>query len=95
MTFHAKPLAAQPALDEYVGTYRRPPLGTVEVRLEGHARRRRPATRRAARRCFYGPDVAFATAGAYAGSPYEFIRTRRARGVDRVNGRIARKDRSS
>jgi hypothetical protein len=32
MTFHSKPLAAQPSSAEYVGTYQRPPVGTVEVR---------------------------------------------------------------
>ena len=42
---------------------------------------------------FYGRDVAYATAGSYMGSPFEFIR-----GSDgsvqwiRVNGRIARRE---
>ena len=45
---------------------------------------------------FYGKDVAYAIAGSYTGSPYEFIRDTDGR-VEwiRVNGRIARKDRSS
>ena len=38
MTFHSQPLATQPPLGEYVGTYRRPPVGTVEVRGRPAAR---------------------------------------------------------
>jgi CubicO group peptidase (beta-lactamase class C family) len=87
MNAHSTPLAEQPDLREYVGTYRRPPVGTVEVRVEN-------GTLRAGNTSlvFYGPDVAYATAGGYVGQPYEFVRTPDRRvGWIRVNGRIARK----
>ena len=94
MTFHAKPLARQPRLDEYAGMYRRPPVGTVEVRRE----RDRllivtGADQPDAAVTFYGPDVAYAVSGAYTGMPCEFIRDEMAtvRWI-RVNGRIARRD---
>jgi CubicO group peptidase (beta-lactamase class C family) len=97
MTFHAKALATQPSLDEYVGTYRRPPSGTVVVRVEagkliaGAANAQTGTTLE-----FYGKDVAFAIAGSYTGSPYEFVREADGRvGWIRVNGRIARRDRTS
>ena len=93
MSFHARPLATQPAVDEYVGTYARPPVGTVQVRrggaglivAAGGGQADAPIT-------FYGPDVAYATAGQYIGMPYEFIRDDKAvvRWI-RVNGRIARR----
>jgi hypothetical protein len=92
MTFHSKPLATQPKLDEYAGTYQRPPNGSVKVRLEnnqlviggGGGGGGTSVT-------FYGKDVAYATSGSYLGSPYEFIRTREGKvGWVRVNGRIAR-----
>lgn len=94
MTFHAQPRAVQPALDEYEGSYARPPVGTVQVRRHGE---RLVVTTGAnqpdARLTFYGPDIAYALDGGYLGMPYEFIR-----GADgavrwiRVNGRIARKN---
>ena len=74
MTFHSKPLATQPTLDEYVGTYRRPPNGAVTVRVDAGKLWRPAATRRPVRRWFYGKDVAYAIAGSYTGSPYEFVR---------------------
>ncbi|HYN08938.1 MAG TPA: serine hydrolase [Vicinamibacterales bacterium] len=97
MTFHSKALATQPSLDEYVGTYRRPPSGTVTVRVDagklvaGSGNAQTGTTLE-----FYGKDVAYAIAGAYTGSPYEFVREADGQvGWIRVNGRIARKDRAS
>lgn len=94
MTFHAQPLAVQPALDEYLGSYGRPPLGTVDVRRRGE--RLAVVTdpkQAAASLVFHGRDVAYALDGSYVGMPHEFIRD--AGGTVRwirVNGRIARKD---
>ena len=94
MTFHSTPLAAQPNLDEYAGTYRRPPNGMVTVRQEagklvvssGNASGGTTIV-------FYGKDVAYAIAGSYTGSPYEFVREPGGRvGWIRVNGRIAKRD---
>jgi hypothetical protein len=89
MTFHATPLATQPSIAEYVGTYQRPPLGNVQVREAGGGNSGgTPIT-------FYGRDVAYASAaggGNYVGSPYEFIRRPDGSvGWIRVNGRIARR----
>ncbi len=93
MTFHAAPLPTQPRLDEYVATYQRPPVGSVEVRRDasglvvatGPGQADAPIT-------FYGPDVAYALSGQYVGMPYEFIRDDggAVRWI-RVNGRIARR----
>jgi CubicO group peptidase (beta-lactamase class C family) len=94
MTFHSKPLATQPKPDEYVGVYRRPPLGTAQVRVDngalvvasGNAQTGTPIL-------FYGPDVAYVSGGNNPGSPYEFIRTPDGKvGWIRLNGRIAKKD---
>jgi CubicO group peptidase (beta-lactamase class C family) len=94
MTFHASALPAQPRLDEYVGVYQRPPVGTVEVRQEGGrlvvaagaGQAEAPIT-------FYGPDVAYALSGQYVGMPCEFVRDDAGTVAwIRVNGRIARKD---
>ena len=94
MSFHSKPLATQPRLDEYVGTYRRPPMGTLEVRQEAGSLVATTGNAQAGTRMvFYGPDVAYATAGSYQGSPFEFVRAPDGKvGWIRVNGRIARKD---
>jgi CubicO group peptidase (beta-lactamase class C family) len=93
MTFHAAPLATQPRLAEYVGNYRRTPLAAVQVREESGHLVVGGGGGNGATIVFYGPDVAYATAGAYTGSPYEFVRTADGRvGWIRVNGRIARKD---
>jgi len=91
MTFHARALVPQPRLDDYFGTYVRPPVGTVQVRPEGG--RLVVATgggQADAPLAFYGPDIAYALSGQYLGMPYEFIRDEV--GVVRwvrVNGRIA------
>jgi CubicO group peptidase (beta-lactamase class C family) len=94
MTFHSKALATQPALDAYVGTYRRPPVGAVQVRQEnGSLIVAGGGAQSGTTIVFYGPDVAYATAGAYVGSPFEFVRTPEGKvGWIRNNGRIARKD---
>ena len=94
MTFHSKPLAAQPALDEYVGVYRRPPVGTVEVRQTGGTLVVSTGNQQTGTTItFYGPDVAYATTGNYLGRPFEFVRTADGRiGWIRVDGRIAKRD---
>jgi CubicO group peptidase (beta-lactamase class C family) len=85
MSSHATPLPAQPDAAAYVGTYRRPPVGTVEVRAEGGS-----LVIDGAAVAFYGPDVAYAVSG---GRPFEFVRTGSGGvGWVRVNGRVARKD---
>jgi CubicO group peptidase (beta-lactamase class C family) len=90
MTFHSKPLPTQPGLDQYVGTYRRPPLGNVVVRQEAGSLIVSGGGPGGTTIVFYGPDVAYATAGAYLGSPYEFVRAPDGKvGWIRVNGRIA------
>jgi hypothetical protein len=90
MNAHATPLPAQPAAREYIGTYRRPPSGTVQVTEQNGVLMAGNAAL-----TFYGPDVAYATAGAYVGQPYEFVRAPDGSvGWIRVNGRIARKDRA-
>jgi CubicO group peptidase (beta-lactamase class C family) len=92
MTFHSKPLATQPELDEYVGAYERPPLRGTEVRRDGDHLVVGSGSQGGTSIVFYGPDVAYATAGAYEGSPYEFIRGSDGRvGWIRMNGRIARR----
>ena len=84
MTLHAEPLADQPALEEYVGRYLRPPGGDVLVRVEG-GRLVQGGTL-----VFWGPDLAYRTD---SGSPVEFIRDDSGAVTwIRVNGRIARKE---
>jgi CubicO group peptidase (beta-lactamase class C family) len=93
MTFHASAMATQPPIDEYIGTYQRPPVGTVEVRRQGSGLVVAAGGGQAeAPIAFYGPDVAYALSGQYVGMPYEFIRDDKAvvKWI-RVNGRIARR----
>jgi len=100
MTVHSKPLATQPDLDPYVGTYVRTPLGSTEVHrtadglvVGSGGGRGRGGAQAGTSIVFYGPDVAYATAGAYLGSPFEFIRRSDGRvGWIRNNGRIARRE---
>jgi CubicO group peptidase (beta-lactamase class C family) len=93
MSLHSAPLAAQPDLVEYAGTYRRPPVGEAVVRRDGAGLIvAAGAGQPDAGIVFYGPDVAYAVSGAYIGMPYEFVRD--SAGVVRwirVNGRIARR----
>ena len=94
MTLHARALTAQPRLDDYIGTYVRPPVGTVQVRPEGGRLIVATGAGQAeAPLAFYGPDVAYALSGQYLGMPYEFIRDEvgTVRWI-RVNGRIARRN---
>jgi len=87
MTGHASALAVQPSPAPYLGSYQRPPDGPLEVRA-----RNGTLSVDDTDIAFYGPDVAFATSGAGAGAPYEFIRQRDgAVGWIRAGGRIARK----
>lgn len=93
MTFQATPLAIPPRPDAYVGTYQRPPVGTVEVRRDGDRLVVVSGQGQAdAPIVFYGPDVAYALSGQYVGMPYEFVRDDGdvVRWI-RVNGRIARR----
>jgi hypothetical protein len=95
MDAHAQPLPNQPALEQYVGTYQRPPLGKVDVREDGGklvvTNGNNP---NGSSLVFYGKDIAYAVSGqAYVGTPYEFVRTSDGRvGWIRINGRVARKD---
>ena len=93
MNGHSTPLAKQPELEAYVGTYQRPPNGTVEVRAENGNLVARTGGQNGTTMTFYGPDIAYAIQGAYTGSPYEFVRTPDGKvGWIRINGRIAKKD---
>ena len=81
-------LAKQPDPAPYVGTYRRPPVGTATVRVQGGQLMVDNATIG-----FYAPDRAVVSSGNSRGNPVEFIR--RADGTVgwvRVVGRIAKKD---
>jgi CubicO group peptidase (beta-lactamase class C family) len=97
MTVHAEPLATQPAPDDYVGSYSRPPNGTAEVSASGGGVviRGGGAGGQPVPLVFWGPDLTYAapadgTGYPYYGMPIEFIR-----GPDgsvawvRINGRIA------
>jgi CubicO group peptidase (beta-lactamase class C family) len=94
MTGHATPLARQPILEPYVGTYQRPPVGTFQIR-ENQGKlmiSETGPTPNETSMVFYGTDIAYATAGSYTGSPFEFIRTQDGKvGWIRMNGRIAKK----
>jgi hypothetical protein len=84
MSAHATALATQPNPAPFVGTYRRPPVGNVEVGEQGGA-----LVVDGAPALFYGTDVAFAVRG---GRPVEFIRNAAGEVAwIRVNGRVARK----
>jgi CubicO group peptidase (beta-lactamase class C family) len=81
-------MAKQPDPAPYVGTYRRPPVGTATVRVQGSQLMLDNATI-----AFYAPDRAVVTSGNSRGNPVEFIRRADgAVGWVRVVGRIARKD---
>ncbi len=76
--------------------YASPLANKVEVRNEGGKLVAGNATARvnSALSGFYGPDMAYVTAGpGYVGTPYEFIRTPAGKvGWIRNNGRVARKE---
>jgi len=81
-------MAKQPDPALYVGTYRRPPVGTATVRIQGSQLMLDNATI-----AFYAPDRAVVTSGNSRGNPVEFIRRADgAVGWVRVVGRIAKKD---
>ena len=81
-------LLQQPAVAEYVGVYKRTPVGDVQVRQE-NGRLMIGETVLG----FYAPDRAVATTGNNRGNPYEFIRKPDGTvGWIRVVGRIARKE---
>ena len=95
MDAHAQPLPKQPDLEQYLGTYQRPPVGKVEVRQEGGKLLVVNGNSSAGSAlAFYGRDIAFAASGqTYVGTPYEFVRTPDGRvGWIRINGRVARKE---
>jgi len=93
MTNHAQPLTTQPALEEYVGSYLRPPVGEVSVREEG-GRLVIGSGPAAYGLVFWGSDVTYATGpGAFLGMAVEFVRDDSGMVTwIRVNGRIARKE---
>ena len=93
MTYHAEPVSPQPELGEYVGLYRRPPVGEVDIRVEdGRLMVGQGPSHYAL--VFWGPDVTYATGpGAFVGMAVEFIRDESGAVTwVRVNGRIARKE---
>lgn len=89
MITHGTPLADQPSPDEYIGSYRRPPVGGVEVTAQSG--RLTLGGSSGQEIVFWGPDLAYTTSG-YEGYPIEFVRNDSgAVGWIRMNGRIARK----
>ena len=93
MSLHADPLVKQPPLGEYVGLYRRPPVGEVSV-AEQAGRLVVGSGNRSYGLVFWGPDVTYSTgSGAFTGMAVEFIRDETGAVTwVRVNGRIARKE---
>ena len=100
MTVHAVALPDQPEVGAYVGTYQRPPIGTVTVGAEdGHlVLRGGGADERDIPLVFWGPDLTYTAPRAVAGYPYEGMPVEFIRNIDgnlgwiRINGRIAVKD---
>jgi CubicO group peptidase (beta-lactamase class C family) len=87
---HATPLATQPELQAYIGTYLRPPLANVRVLQEDGRLMVASGNAAGTPLEFFGPDLAY---GAITRLPYEFIRNADGTvGWIRVNGRIARKE---
>ncbi|MBI4473781.1 MAG: hypothetical protein HY646_14025, partial [Acidobacteria bacterium] len=88
---HVTALETQPAATEYVGRYRRGRTNIIEVRaanrglLVGDGNAMQPIL-------FYGPDLAFASAGTNKGINHEFIRDEGQARWMRVAGQIARKE---
>jgi CubicO group peptidase (beta-lactamase class C family) len=81
-------MKTQPDPAPYVGTYRRPPVGSNTVRLQGTQLMVDNGTI-----AFYAPDRAVVTSGNSRGNPVEFIRRPDGTvGWIRVVGRIAKKD---
>ena len=81
-------MVKQPDPAPYVGTYRRPPVGSNTVSLKGAQLMLDNASI-----AFYAPDRAVITSGNGRGNPVEFIRRADgAVGWVRVVGRIAKKD---
>ena len=100
MTVHAAALSDQPEVGAYVGTYQRPPIGTVTVGAEdGHlVLMGGGAGERGVPLVFWGPDLTYTAPGIVAGYPYEGMPVEFIRNADgdlgwiRINGRIAVKD---
>jgi len=101
MTYHAQPLATQPALDEYVGVYRRPPVGEINVREEGGRLVVEGGNGDSYPLVFWETDMAYAaesgsaarTFSAFPGMAVEFIRDDSGAVTwIRQDGRIARKE---
>jgi len=100
MTVHAVALPDQPEVGTYVGTYQRPPIGTVTVGAEDGqlVLRGGGAGERDVPLVFWGPDLTYTAPRAVAGYPYEGMPVEFIRNADgnlgwiRINGRIAAKE---